>query len=153
MLLSKVWKMVGKFSPANCAGVRRNPRKAQNPQLQLQQQRISPGLFIGSAKVNLPLVVMMSAVNPWKPPQTPRRQPVVTKVFCAFTVCISDISCKLAMLQACGIFHPQDPTEYPHPFQSFCTIGDANPWRSQVNKFILVYLTQTSYYLTESINN
>jgi hypothetical protein len=118
--------MVGNFSPVNFASVPRNPRKAQNPQLQLQQQRISPDLFIGSAKINLPLVVMMSAVNPWKPPQPPRRQPVVTKVFCAFDVCISDISCKSARLPAGGIFHPQDPTEYPRHFQSFCTIGNAN---------------------------
>jgi hypothetical protein len=69
---------------------------------------------------------MMSAVNPWKPPQPPRRQLVVTEVFCAFNVCISDISGKLLAEQACGIFHPQDPTEYPRHFQSFCTIVSAN---------------------------
>jgi hypothetical protein len=83
-------------------------------------------LPICSLKINLSLVVMMSAVNPWKPPQPPRRQPVVTKVFCAFNVCISDISGKLLAEQTCGIFHPQDPTEYPRHFQSFCTIANAN---------------------------
>jgi len=126
ILLSKVWKMVGNSSSVNFASVPRNPRKALNPQLQLQQQRISPDLFIGSAKINLSLVVMMSAVNPCKPPQPPRRQRVGTKIFCAFNVRISDISCKSARQQACGIFHPQDPTEYPRHFQSLCTIGNAS---------------------------
>jgi hypothetical protein len=121
-----VWKLVGNLAPANFASVARNPRKAQNPQLQLQQQRISPDPLMGSAKINLPLVVMMSAVHPWKPAQPPCRQPVVTKVFCAFNVGISDISCTSARQQACGIFHPQDPTAYPRHFQSLCTIGNAN---------------------------
>jgi len=71
--LLKVWKLVGNFSPAKFASVPRNPRKAQNPQLQLQQQRISPDLFIGSAKINLSLVVMMSALETWKSPVTPLR--------------------------------------------------------------------------------
>jgi hypothetical protein len=78
-------------------------------------------LLIDSLKINLPLIVMMSAVNPWKPPQPPRCQPVVKKVFCACNVCISDISGKLLAEQAGGIFHPQDPTEYPRHFQSFRT--------------------------------
>jgi hypothetical protein len=64
---------------------------------------------------------MMSAVNPWKPPQPPRRQPVVRKVFCAFNVCISDISGKLVAERAGGIFHPPNATEYPRHFQSFRT--------------------------------
>jgi len=69
---------------------------------------------------------MMSAVDPWKPPQPLCRQLVVTEVFCAGNVCISDISGKLPAEQACGIFHPQDATEYPRHLQSFCTIVKAN---------------------------
>jgi hypothetical protein len=55
-----------------------------------------------------------------------RPQPVVPEVFCAFHVRISDISGKLLAEQACGIFHPQDPTEYPSHLQSFCTRVNAN---------------------------
>jgi hypothetical protein len=86
---------------------------------------------------------MMSAVNRWKPPQPPRRQAVVTRVFCAINVCFSDISCKSGRQQAGGIFHPQDPTEYPRHFQSLCTIGSVNQCRSQAKEFVLVYLTAT----------
>jgi hypothetical protein len=35
---------------------------------------------------------MMTAVNPWKPPQPSRNQPIVAAVFCALVVRISDIS-------------------------------------------------------------
>jgi hypothetical protein len=98
-----------------------SPRRTQNPQQQLPQQRIFPVLLIGSLKINLSLVVMMSAVNPWKPPQPPRRQRVVTKVFCACNVGISDISGKLAPGAGGRRFYPQHPTEYPRHFQRFCT--------------------------------
>jgi hypothetical protein len=116
-----VWKLVGNFSRSNSSG-RRARARTQNPQLQLQQQRFSPGLLIGSLKINLSLAVMMSAVDPWKPPQPPRRQRVVTKVFCACNVGISDIFGKLVREQAGGVFHPQHSTEYPRHFQRFCTI-------------------------------
>jgi len=55
-----------------------------------------------------------------------RRQLLVREVFCAFNVRISDIPGKLLAEQACGIFHPQDPTEYPRHLQSFCTVVNAN---------------------------
>jgi hypothetical protein len=38
------------------------------------------------------LVVMMTAVNPWKAPQALRNQLIEAAVFCALVVCISDIS-------------------------------------------------------------
>jgi hypothetical protein len=72
-----------------------------------------------------------------------RRQLVVTEAFCAFNVCISDISGKLVAEQACGIFHPQDPTEYPRHFQSFCTIVNAKNRAARLIGLSL-YLTQTS---------
>jgi hypothetical protein len=68
----------------------------------------------------------------------------MTDVFCACNVRISDISSKLGATQAGSVFHPQGPTEYPRHFQSFCTIVNGQQWRSQVNKFILAYLTRTS---------
>jgi hypothetical protein len=112
---------VGNFSPAILV-----PANWREPIIHSYNCN-NKGLFLCplgcSLKTNLSLVVMMSAVNPWKPQQPPRCQLLVAKVFCAFNVCISDIFCKSLAEQGGSVFHPQYPTEYPRHFQSFCTTG------------------------------
>jgi hypothetical protein len=123
----EVWKLVGNFSPVNLVGSGKNSCKAQNPQLQLQLPRISLYCsYLFSKNKFIPCCddERCESVENLRKPL--RRQPLVAEVFCAFNVCISDISGKLVAEQACGIFHPQDPTEYPRHFQSFCTIVNRN---------------------------
>jgi hypothetical protein len=148
IMLLEVWKLVGNFSLVNLAGFRRNSRKAQNPQLQLQLARIplyASYLFFKNKFIPCCDDERCESVENLGKPL--RRQPVVTEALCAFNVCISDISGKLVAEQACGIFHPQVPTAYPLYFRPFFTVvipiiifSFAQP----VNKIILAYLTPTS---------
>ena len=134
-----------------------SPRRKQNPQQQLPQQRISPDLLIGSLKMNLSLTVMMSAVNSWKPPQPPRRQRVVTKVFYACNVCISDISGKLAPGSWRAAFLSSTCNRISAPFPTLLhhrqSDDDLKFYPAPVDQVVLAYLTATAYYLTESTNN
>jgi hypothetical protein len=66
----QVWKLVGNFAPLQFVRSPGQRRRRDNPQLQLQQQRMVLSALSGSLKTNLSLVVMMSPVNPWKPQPT-----------------------------------------------------------------------------------
>ena len=87
---------MGNFALINLAGFRRNSRKAQNPQLQLQLARIplyASYLFFKNKFIPCCDDERCESVENLGKPL--RRQPVVTEALCVFNVCISDISGKL----------------------------------------------------------
>jgi hypothetical protein len=126
-MLLEVWKLVGNFLPVNLAGFREKLAPSTKSTTTTATTKIALySCYLFSKNKFIPCCddeCCESVENLRKPL---RRQLVVSELFCAFNVCISDISGKLVAEQACGGFHPQDATEYPRHFQSFCTMVNLN---------------------------
>src|SRR5712691_8922096 len=67
IILLEVWKLVGNFSPVNLVGFREKHAQSTKSTTTTATTKDSSLLFLFVLlKINLSLVVMMSAVNPWK---------------------------------------------------------------------------------------